>query len=105
MARRNVRLNHAGIAALLKSPELHKVVNAEAEKVADNVRSQGIKVGDVDGGKHERELPVKVDPQTSDRARARVILAHPAGLAVQAKHGALSKAAAAEGLEVRKGKR
>src|SRR5690349_21314040 len=99
MARQKVRLNHAGIAALLKSPDLHKLVNDTADRVADNVRSQGIKVGDVDGGPLERELPVRVVPQTTDRARAQVVLAHPAGLAVQAKHGALTKAAAAEGLE------
>lgn len=101
MARKNVRLNHPGMAALLKSDELHKLVNAEAEKIADRVRQQGIKVGDVDGGPLERPLPVRVVSQTTDRARAQVILAHPAGLAVQAKHGSLTKAAAAEGLEVR----
>lgn len=98
---RRVSLNHAGIARLLDSDEVRKMVNDAAEKVAAQVRRQSIEVGDQDGGKHERPLPVRVNEQTTDRARAQVVLAHPSGLAVQAKHGALTKAAAAEGLEVR----
>ena len=101
MARNGVRLNRSGVAAVLKSPSMHAAVKAAAEAMADNVRSQGIAVGDVDGGRLEKPLPVKVDSQTTDRARATVTIAHPAGLAVQAKHGALTKAAAAAGLDVR----
>jgi hypothetical protein len=44
---------------------------------------------------------VKVKLSTTDRAHAEVILAHPAGIAVQAKHGALTKAASQAGLEVK----
>lgn len=99
-----VRLNKAGVAQILKSSELQRAVTAAAEQVADNVRAQNIKVGDRDGGKHEVDLPVKVSSSTTDRARAAVTLAHPAGAAVQAKHGALTKAAAQAGLDVR-GKR
>ena len=101
MARKNVRLYHPGMAAQLKSDDVRKAVNALAEEIADNVRRQGVKVGDVDGGPLEKPLPVRVLHQTTDRARASVVLAHPAGIAVQAKHGALSKAAAQAGLEVR----
>lgn len=96
-----VRLNKAGVAQILKSSELQRAVTAAAEQVADNVRAQNIKVGDRDGGKHEVDLPVKVSSSTTDRARATVTITHPAGQAVQAKHGALTKAAAQAGLDVR----
>ena len=95
-----VRLNSAGIAEILKSPQMHAVIKAEAEKIAENVRSMGIKVGDADGGSREIDLPVEVTMSTTDRARANVTLAHPAGQAVQAKHGALTKAAGQAGLDV-----
>lgn len=101
MARSNIRLNHKGLAALLKSPRIAALVEAKAEEVADNVRARGIGVGDRDGGPREIDLPVKVVTGTTDRARASVQLAHPAGNAVQAKHGALTKAAAQAGLDVR----
>jgi hypothetical protein len=96
-----VKLNHAGIAALLKSSEMDALVNDAAEKIAANVRAQGIRVGAFSGGSGEIELPVKTSATTTDRAHASVTLAHPAGIAVQAKHGALTKAAADAGLDVR----
>lgn len=70
-----------------------------ADELADTVRQQGIKVGDVDGGKSEIPLPVRTysDPD----GKAAVVLAHPAGISVQAKHGSLTRAAASKGLEVR----
>ncbi len=97
----NIKLNRAGIAALAKSAEVRGMVDSAAEAVAANVRSLGIGVGDRDGGPREAPLPVKTRSFTTDRAAASVILAHPAGIAVQAKHGALTKAASAAGLEVR----
>lgn len=101
MARSNVKLNSAGVASFLKSAEVRRATHEAAEAVAANVRAQDIKVGDRDGGKHEIDLPVKVYEGTTDRAAARVVLAHPSGLAVQAKHGALTKAAAQAGLDVK----
>lgn len=95
-----VRLNHAGIAQILKAPAMHAAVKAAAEQVAANVRAQNIRVGDKDGGPRERELPVEVTMTTTDRAKAFVTLAHPAGQAVQAKHGSLTKAAREAGLDV-----
>jgi len=47
------------------------------------------------------DATVTMRPFTTDRAIAVVRLNHPAGLAIQAKYGVLTKAAAAEGLEVR----
>ena len=100
MARSRIRLDRRGIAALLKSSPVAAATKAAAEAVAENVRAQGIRVGDRDGGQSERELPVTVTMVTTDRAHANVTIAHPAGAAVQAKHGALTKAAAQAGLEV-----
>lgn len=40
-------------------------------------------------------FPVKVQPYTSDRSAASVQIAHPAGLAIEGKHGTLVKAARA----------
>lgn len=96
-----VRLDSKGIAALLKSSPVDAATKAAAEAIADNVRAQNIRVGDQDGGKHEDDLPVTVKMVTTDRAHAIVALAHPAGMAVQAKHGALTKAAGQAGLDVR----
>lgn len=96
-----IKLNHAAVAQILKGPGAQAVTKAAAERVAQNVRDQDIKVGDRDGGPHERDLPVTVTMSTTDRAHANVTIAHPSGEAVQAKHGALTKAAAQAGLNVR----
>lgn len=102
MARNRVRLDSRGIEAILKSFPMRAVVKAATEAVADNVRAQNIRVGDRDGGPHERELPVSTSLVTTDRAHGIVTITHPAGQAVQAKHGALTKAAAQAGLDVKK---
>lgn len=97
---KDVKLDHAGIAAILKSTEMHRLVQGVTEEVAGNVREQGIAVGAFSGS-GEIPLPVKPDVTTTDRAHGRVVLAHPAGIAVQAKYGALTKAASQAGLEVK----
>jgi hypothetical protein len=99
-----VKLDEAGVAELLESAGMKAAVKAAAEQIADNVRAQGITVGDREGGPREQPLPVKVTLTETDRAHANVTLAHPAGQAVQAKHGALTKAAAQAGLDVRSAK-
>lgn len=93
----SIRLNPRGFEAVAKSREVRAEVNELAEKVAANVRRQNIRVEGVPG---DIELPVKVVEQTTDRARAQVQLAHPSGLAVEAKHGVLGKGAIEAGLEV-----
>ena len=94
---RKVRRHSPGIAQVAKSREVREVVNQLAERLADAVRSQGIRV---EGG-NEIPLPVEVREQTTDRARAQVAITHPSGKAVQAKRGALTKAAASVGLRVK----
>lgn len=108
--RNRVKLDLRGLEEVATSAAFHNLMRDVGEAVADNVRAQGIRVGDKDGGPREVELPVKVyGPddthgfRTFDRAGVRVTLAHPAGLAVQAKHGALTRAAGQAGLEVRGG--
>lgn len=95
-----VHFDKLGIGEILRSVEMHRMVQDAAEKMADHVRAQNIGVGDEDGGQYEIPLPVEANVTTTDRAHANVVLAHPAGVAVQAKHGALTKAASAEGLSV-----
>lgn len=93
-------LNHAGMAEILVSAGVRAAVDSAAERVADAARGAGGTVGELTGG-GEIDIPVEVDSQTTDRARAVVSLAHPAGLAYEAKYGALTKAAASVGLEVK----
>lgn len=68
------------------------------EAVADNIRDQGIRV---EGEPGDIALPVKVfADMTSEGARVSVEIDHPSGKAVQAKHGVITRAAAAAGLRV-----
>lgn len=102
MARPKVQLDHGGVAALLKSTAMHALVQDVAEEIAAAVQSQGLRVGAFAGG-GDIPLPVEVSVTTTDRARANVTLAHPAGVAVQAKHGALTRGASAAGVTVKGG--
>lgn len=81
-----VRLNKKGIAALLKSLELQAMVNAEANAIAQAAGGEA--------------AGVEVDEYTTDR-RAASVKVPPA---LQAKSGALTRAAASRGLEVRQRK-
>lgn len=94
-----IRINQAGLDAVLRGPGMRAATRAAAEAVASNARAQGVTVEDENGGEDEIPLPVEVE-QGADGA-AYVKLAHPAGLAVQAKHGTLTTAAAQAGLDVR----
>lgn len=89
-----VHLNQAALARLLESREIKDACTALGEQVADRVRTQGIDVEHIPG---DIDLPVGVFENSEGVA---VIIAHPSGLAVQAKDGALTRAAAALGLEV-----
>lgn len=94
-----VKLDHAGMERILKHT-MRKPVHEAAEKIAAELRKQGHMVGDFDSNA-DIPVPVTVTDYTTDRAITVVAIAHPAGAALQAKHGALTKAAAATGLEVR----
>lgn len=101
--RPTVRLDSAGIARLLKSGEFAAATERAAEAIAENIRDQHPSVGAFKGGHGQIDLPVTVRMVTTDRAHAIVALAHPAGLAEQAKYGWLTKGAAQAGLDVKGG--
>lgn len=101
MARVHVKVDYKGVSEVAKKqPELVALIEELTERVADNVRDQGITVGAFSGG-GEIDLPVETSQKVTDRTRGVVTLAHPAGLAVQAKHGSLTRAAAEAGLQVK----
>lgn len=86
-----VKLDHKGIAELLKSAKFGQEVNAAAEKMAEATRAE---IGD-------GSVEVVVDRYTTDRQAAAVVIADAAGVSLQAKHGVLTKSAGSVGLEVR----
>lgn len=80
-----IELDYDAIGEILRET-VRDAVNEVAADVASRVDADGAKVG--------------VRPYTTDRAAAAVTILDPRGLALQAKNGALTKAAAAAGLEV-----
>ena len=84
-----ITLDHAEIGRILKD-DMRGPIDDLAREIA-----AGVNVGNV------TDAQVSVMSVTTDRAKALVTIMHPAGLAMQAKHGALTKAAAAVGLEVK----
>ncbi len=79
-----VTLNRAGVRRLLTSAQVAAALGQVADRIADRVRSAGIRVEHEPG---DIPLPVDVHVHTDGgRARALVVLAHPAGAAVEAKH-------------------
>ena len=95
-----VHPNWPGLRAALVTAESRRAINDLAEKIAENARASA---PDVEGIPGDIPLPVKVSEYKTDRVRATVWLAHPSGLAVQAKHGTLTRAASEAGLEVHGG--
>ena len=88
-----IRLDRGGMAAMLKSSGVASAVLAAAHATESAVGAVVAHDGQV--------VPVEVTPAVTDRALARVTLMHAAGLGLQAKHGTLTKAAQAAGLEVK----
>jgi hypothetical protein len=94
MARLPVRLDSRGLAGVLTSADMTQAVRETADAVADNVATQGLTAED------GTKVTADVETYTTDRAAAAVTIDGPWGLGMQAKHGVLTKAAAAAGLEV-----
>jgi hypothetical protein len=90
----NVHIRPGALEEIARSAGMRAALHEAGEAIAENVRAQGIRVEHIPG---DIELPVEVDDDGS------VTLAHPSGQAVQAKDGALTKAAAQAGLDVRGG--
>jgi hypothetical protein len=83
-------LDAAGVREVLKGQGVRDLVDGYAEQVADNVKAL------VPAG-----TPVEVRKYTTDRGAATVVVADVRGMAWQAKHGIVTRAAAAAGLEVK----
>ena len=84
------RFNHRGLQQILTSQAMQDDVGDRASRMADQVEAAGIRV---EGEPGRLDLPVTVTVTAGDsRARARVILDHAAGQAVEAKHGLLAAA-------------
>lgn len=90
-----IRMNPAFEAELRRSREMEMALEEAAHAVESNVQSLGIRVEGVPG---DVALPVEVFD--GDEGEAIVAITHPSGGAVQAKHGALTKAAAQAGLSL-----
>lgn len=89
MARVHVTVDHAAIGEIAKSAGIRSMVDAAAEQIAGHVRGE---VG--------ADVPVVVDHYTTDRAAAAVVITDVRGAGLQAKHGVLTRAASAIGVEV-----
>lgn len=85
-----VRVKDRGLQELMKSPRMQALLGAKAEAVAAEVEAAGIRV---EGKPGRVDIPVTTTVVVGrTRARSRVILDHPAGIAVEAKHGVLTSA-------------
>lgn len=84
-----VRLDRRGMRDLLKSEGVQAMLGRKARAVADQVEAAGIRVEGIPG---RIALPVTVKTSAGKgRARSRVILDHPSGLAVESKHRVLGR--------------
>lgn len=80
-----VRLDHSGIEEVLKSDGIAQAVHEQAERKAAEVRTHP----SVD--EHVGSDRVEVEDYVTDRAASAVVIAHAAGLPIQAKYGVLTK--------------
>src|SRR5690606_2969079 len=94
MAAVRLRVDHRAIESVLRPAPAVEAIAQRAILI------------DEEGQNHQsvrrHKMPVKRESYKTDRAGEAVIIAHPGGLAVQAKYGALTRAARVAGLEVRK---
>lgn len=86
------RLNRRGGAAVLKSAGVAAAVNSAAHAIADKIRTDLASEGNID---------VVVDEYTTDRRAAGVTIRSERAIEFQATRGAITRAAAAVGLEVK----
>ncbi len=76
--------------AVLRSDGVRRLIEETAESVATKARGNAPRV---DGEPGEQPVPIIVEPaHGKTRARALVVIDHPSGLAVEAKHRTLGGA-------------
>jgi len=81
-----IKLDSAGMAAMLKSSGVRSAVHQAAEEIAERVKHDPAIV------RHGIAESVDVLDITTDRAAAIVAIAHAAGRGIEAKHASLTKA-------------
>ncbi len=84
MVKRSVDLLHPGMGQLLTSETMQRLVESVAEEVAERAHGRGVMVEGEPG-----DVPIPVTVQSAKgrtRARALVVLDHPAGEAVESQH-------------------
>lgn len=84
MAKSKIKLDHAGIRAIISGGDVADAIRAEAERIAAQVRS--------DPNVIRHGMPVDVIYTTTDRAKAIVTITHALGRPVDAKHSVFAKA-------------
>lgn len=101
-----VRLDRDGMREMLQSAGVADEIRGRAEDMASSIRSRGHTADDenISGQAVTVPLPVELRSYQTDRAAIGVMLAHPAGLGMQAKYGLLTRAASAAGLDVNAGR-
>jgi hypothetical protein len=85
-----IRFKHSrkGIGEILSRAETQEMLHAKGLAVADQIKSVGVRVDGEPGA-----IPLPVEVRTTGRgirARTVVVLDHPSGLAVEAKHKLLA---------------
>ena len=104
MTRVQVRLDHAGIRQVLRSGPMRAMVNAAGEQAAQAVRAQGrMARSGAQASGPDISGDVMVRPAVGGydgRPVAIVTVAHPAALAMQARHGTITRAIRAMGAGV-----
>lgn len=88
----SVRLDFAGISAVLRSQPVQEAVTRTAEAIAEHVRAAS-KI-------QQHGATVVVESYETDRAAASVLVKHPAALRIEGKHGTITAAVAASGLQL-----
>lgn len=104
MARVQVRLDHAGIRQVLQSSPMRAMVTAAGERAAEAIRAQNRlarSAGQASGPDLTGDITVRPGVGAYDqRPVAIVTVAHPAGVAMQARHGIITRAVRAMGAGV-----
>lgn len=90
---RNVVLNRAGMALMLKSPQVREEITRTAERIGDQVRT--------DPAINRHNAEVKVEHYTTDRAASAVLIKNAVGVGIEAKYSPLKRAARFFGLQVK----
>ena len=96
---RKLKLDSRGIAEVLRRAEVADAVESLGQSVKGNVGSPTASGKPVDVTTRSRTA---AGGRLSARPAVDITLAHPAGLAIEAKRGYLVKAASAAGLEVKR---